>query len=73
MHLEDLINIVMKVSIQQELFLVENPSNSFHLVYNRVAKLNLVTRQWTSVDNFGEIPSVRMGNNSSQIYQSIHK
>lgn len=30
-------------------------------VYNHVLKLNLTARQWSLVDNFGEIPGVRMG------------
>jgi hypothetical protein len=31
------------------------------LVYNHVLRLNLVTRQWNLVDNYGDIPGVRMG------------
>jgi len=30
-------------------------------VYNHVLKLNLSARQWSLVDNFGDIPGVRMG------------
>lgn len=30
-------------------------------VYNHVLKLNLNARQWSLVDNFGDIPGVRMG------------
>jgi len=30
-------------------------------VYNHVLRLNLVTRQWNLVDNYGDIPGVRMG------------
>ncbi|WPH05011.1 tip elongation aberrant protein 3 [Acrodontium crateriforme] len=30
-------------------------------VYNHVLKLNLVGRQWSLVDNYGDIPGVRMG------------
>ena len=31
------------------------------LVYNHVLKLDLGTLQWTLVDNYGDIPGVRMG------------
>ncbi|PSN71728.1 hypothetical protein BS50DRAFT_484597 [Corynespora cassiicola Philippines] len=30
-------------------------------VYNHVLRLNLTTRQWNLVDNYGDIPGVRMG------------
>ncbi|KAF2638246.1 hypothetical protein P280DRAFT_431411 [Massarina eburnea CBS 473.64] len=30
-------------------------------VYNHVLRLNLATRQWNLVDNYGDIPGVRMG------------
>ena len=30
-------------------------------VYNHVLRLDLVTHQWSLVDNFGDIPGVRMG------------
>jgi hypothetical protein len=30
-------------------------------VYNHVLKLNLTARQWSLVDNYGDIPGVRMG------------
>ena len=30
-------------------------------VYNHVLRLNLQTRQWSLVDNYGDIPGVRMG------------
>ena len=30
-------------------------------VYNHVLRLNLITRQWNLVDNYGDIPGVRMG------------
>nr|POE66237.1 tip elongation aberrant protein 3 [Quercus suber] len=33
-------------------------------VYNHVLKLNLVARQWSLVDNYGDIPGVRMGHTS---------
>ena len=33
-------------------------------VYNHVLKLNLTARQWSLVDNYGDIPGVRMGHTS---------
>lgn len=30
-------------------------------VYNHVLKLDLVSHQWSLVDNYGDIPGVRMG------------
>lgn len=33
-------------------------------VYNHVLKLNLSIRQWSLVDNYGDIPGVRMGHTS---------
>ena len=38
-----------------ELLLISRP------VYNHVLRLNLATRQWNLVDNYGDIPGVRMG------------
>ena len=32
-----------------------------YLVYNHVLRLDLNTLQWTLVDNYGDIPGVRMG------------
>lgn len=37
-------------------------------VYNHVLKLNLKTLNWTLVDNYGDIPGVRMGHSAS-LYQ----
>ncbi|KAF2758572.1 hypothetical protein EJ05DRAFT_531639 [Pseudovirgaria hyperparasitica] len=34
-------------------------------VYNHVLRLNLVTRQWNLVDNYGDIPGVRMGHTTT--------
>lgn len=34
---------------------------TFVPVYNHVLRLNLITRQWNLVDNYGDIPGVRMG------------
>lgn len=33
-------------------------------VYNHVLRLDLVSHQWTLVDNYGDIPGVRMGETS---------
>ena len=33
-------------------------------VYNHVLRLDLHTLQWTLVDNYGDIPGVRMGNHT---------
>lgn len=35
-------------------------------VYNHVLKLDLVSQQWSLVDNYGDIPGVRMGTFLSQ-------
>jgi hypothetical protein len=34
-------------------------------VYNHVLRLNLDNLQWSLVDNYGDIPGVRMGKSSS--------
>ena len=34
-------------------------------VYNHVLRLNLDTRQWSLVDNYGDIPGVRMGHTAT--------
>lgn len=34
-------------------------------VYNHVLRLNLTTRQWSLVDNYGDIPGVRMGHTAT--------
>lgn len=34
-------------------------------VYNHVLRLNLDTRQWNLVDNYGDIPGVRMGHTAT--------
>ncbi|KAF2668440.1 galactose oxidase [Microthyrium microscopicum] len=34
-------------------------------VYNHVLRLNLKTKQWNLVDNYGDIPGVRMGHTAS--------
>ena len=31
------------------------------VVYNHVLKLDLGTQEWSLVDNYGDIPGVRMG------------
>ena len=40
------------------------------LVYNHVLRLNLVTRQWNLVDNYGDIPGVRMGMHTPRVLLS---
>ncbi|KAK7914757.1 hypothetical protein PG985_012460 [Apiospora marii] len=37
-------------------------------VYNHVLKLDLISHQWSLVDNFGDIPGVRMGHTAT-LYQ----
>jgi hypothetical protein len=34
-------------------------------VYNHVLKLDMVSHQWSLVDNYGDIPGVRMGRSPS--------
>lgn len=36
-------------------------TDSLALVYNHVLKLDLGSLQWTLIDNYGDIPGVRMG------------
>lgn len=36
-------------------------TDSLTLVYNHVLKLDLGSLQWTLIDNYGDIPGVRMG------------
>lgn len=38
-------------------------------VYNHVLRLNIETRQWSLVDNYGDIPGVRMGHTAT-LWQS---
>lgn len=40
-------------------------------VYNHVLRLDLTTNQWSLVDNFGDIPGVRMGS-SQHISANTH-
>lgn len=37
-------------------------------VYNHVLKLDLVSHQWSLVDNYGDIPGVRMGRQLPQTF-----
>lgn len=37
-------------------------------VYNHVLKLDMVSHQWSLVDNYGDIPGVRMGMSYITIY-----
>lgn len=34
---------------------------SYFIVYNHVLRLDLGSLQWSLVDNYGDIPGVRMG------------
>lgn len=40
-------------------------------VYNHVLRLDLVSHQWSLVDNYGDIPGVRMGSRPSRAL-SVH-
>lgn len=42
----------------------------FFLVYNHVLRLDLETLRWELVDNYGDIPGVRMGNDS--LFSFVH-
>ena len=42
-------------------------------VYNHVLRLDLHTLQWTLVDNYGDIPGVRMGNYTATIQFDTHE
>lgn len=67
MHLEGLISIQMKVYFH----LPDSLSSPFAytdgffflplLVYNHVLRLDLGSLQWSLIDNYGDIPGVRMG------------
>ena len=39
----------------------ETDACGLFLVYNHVLRLDLDSLQWTLVDNYGDIPGVRMG------------
>ena len=65
MHSGASINILMKVTV---LINFDSPAwasakNGIDMqtVYNHVLRLDLHTLQWTLVDNYGDIPGVRMG------------
>lgn len=65
MHLGASINTPMKVRIPIKFILPleADPETAliWETVYNHVLKLDLHTLQWTLVDNYGDIPGVRMG------------
>ena len=65
MPLVDLINTQMRVRsywLELRLVLLSSPSKLIgYLVYNHVLKLDLGSLQWSLVDNYGDIPGVRMG------------
>ena len=41
-------------------------------VYNHVLRLDLHTLQWTLVDNYGDIPGVRMGKQKARLSFDTH-
>lgn len=41
-------------------------------VYNHVLRLDLVSHQWSLVDNYGDIPGVRMGNTPPDFTSVCH-
>lgn len=66
MHLEDLISIQMKVRfhLSDSLSFPFAYTDNFFLslsVYNHVLRLDLGSLQWSLIDNYGDIPGVRMG------------
>ena len=40
-------------------------------VYNHVLRLDMISHQWSLVDNYGDIPGVRMGTDLSSLYLSL--
>jgi len=65
MHLAALISTPTKVCSVLRLCIVPLfPTDHTHrsVVYNHVLRLDLDNLQWTLVDNYGDIPGVRMGN-----------
>lgn len=66
MHLGVSISILMRVgsfrtSALLALLPVKSKLTRWLSVYNHVLKLDLATLQWNLVDNYGDIPGVRMG------------
>jgi hypothetical protein len=41
-------------------------------VYNHVLRLDMVSHQWSLVDNYGDIPGVRMGTSIALLRISTH-
>lgn len=41
-------------------------------VYNHVLRLDLASHQWSLVDNYGDIPGVRMGKAASLVYPIMY-
>ena len=64
MHSEGLINTQMKAWSNQLAQTFVWQVLTRHSVYNHVLRLDLGTLQWTLVDNYGDIPGVRMGKSS---------
>lgn len=67
MHLEGLISIQMKVcfpppeSLSSPFAYTDSYFPPPFLVYNHVLRLDLASLQWSLIDNYGDIPGVRMG------------
>lgn len=63
--MEGLTTRQMKVRFDIEAFegvsLSDSHADLRQIVYNHVLKLDLNTLQWDLVDNYGDIPGVRMG------------
>lgn len=62
--LEGLINTPMKVCLNPTERNWDSVLTYYGIVYNHVLKLNLQTLRWELVDNYGDIPGVRMGSRS---------
>jgi len=71
-HLEALTSTQTKVSLfpTGNLVAFRHLDSETFIVYNHVLKLDLENLQWTLVDNYGDIPGVRMGRprNIIQLY-----
>ena len=52
----------MKVRSDWSDYLKISDMLNYPTVYNHVLKLDLYSLQWSLVDNYGDIPGVRMGN-----------
>jgi hypothetical protein len=59
-----LTSILMKVG-ELSLHLSRIGTKAYPIVYNHVLRLDMATKKWNLVDNYGDIPGVRMGEFSS--------